>query len=201
MLLGTGSVALSFVKNAFGRPIFHQRAGGYGSLLGDEGSGYHVGKMMIGEVLDAFDRDLPSTLLHTAIYEHFDCQNDHQLLLERIYEEHSKKYPNLDSTARIASISKLVFEHAFDEIRPDLVALKVVEAAAKALVKLIQKLMFGPVLAREATLVLGGSLFKARAFKRMLQQKLEEGEQVFGIVRVVSELADVAAVILAEHVL
>lgn len=57
-IAGTGS-------NTIGRTATGEResAGGYSSVLGDEGSGYWIGLHAIRQALHAYDRDLPCTIL------------------------------------------------------------------------------------------------------------------------------------------
>ena len=62
VIAGTGSAAWS--RNANGRSA---RAGGWGRLLGDEGSGYTIGLSALRAVVRAFDGRIDPTLLSAAI--------------------------------------------------------------------------------------------------------------------------------------
>ena len=58
---GTGSVCYSFSRNDGSAMSPVTRRGGYGHLLGDEGSGYYIGKQAVVDVLSACEKGLPLT--------------------------------------------------------------------------------------------------------------------------------------------
>ena len=65
LIAGTGSICLA--RNAAGE-IW--RTGGWGHILGDEGSGYAVSAAMLRAVLEAYDKRGPETLLTGLVLEH-----------------------------------------------------------------------------------------------------------------------------------
>ena len=67
IISGTGSIA-------YGRNDRNQgaRAGGWGHVLGDEGSGYWIGRAALRAVLREADRRGPRTALTALLLEHFD---------------------------------------------------------------------------------------------------------------------------------
>lgn len=57
LIAGTGSIVVSFRKDKHGMLRTVGRVGGFGWLLGDEGSGYSVGRNALRAVLDQADRE------------------------------------------------------------------------------------------------------------------------------------------------
>jgi N-acetylglucosamine kinase-like BadF-type ATPase len=66
LVAGTGSVA--FGVDASGR---RARADGWGPLLGDDGSGYAIGRSVLRAAMRAFDGRGPATALRLAVQERF----------------------------------------------------------------------------------------------------------------------------------
>lgn len=57
---GTGSIVVSFEENPDGGLQALGRAGGWGWLLGDEGSGYYIGREALRRILDVSDQESAS---------------------------------------------------------------------------------------------------------------------------------------------
>lgn len=68
VISGTGSIVLGKAGEQQGR------VGGWGNLLGDEGSGYDIAKHLILAVLDAYDSGRPLTSLEAALYDHLNIE-------------------------------------------------------------------------------------------------------------------------------
>lgn len=64
VISGTGSIVLG---RSMGR---EDRVGGWGNLLGDEGSGYDIAKRLIQAVLQAYDMGRPLTSLEKGLYQY-----------------------------------------------------------------------------------------------------------------------------------
>lgn len=64
LIAGTGSIARGVQPNA--NPV---RAGGWGYLLGDEGSGFDIGLTALQDLCLATDQGRPPTPLHTALLQ------------------------------------------------------------------------------------------------------------------------------------
>ena len=75
VIAGTGSVAWS--RNAQGAST---RAGGWGRLLGDEGSGYTIGLSALRAVVRASDGRIDSTALSSAVLAHIGINAVEQLV-------------------------------------------------------------------------------------------------------------------------
>ena len=82
VISGTGSIA--FGRNAAGEAA---RAGGWGYVLGDEGSGYWIGRAALRAVLRAADHRGPRTMLTDMLLQHFGVSQP-QMLLHEVYHHH-----------------------------------------------------------------------------------------------------------------
>ncbi|MEO8680025.1 MAG: BadF/BadG/BcrA/BcrD ATPase family protein [Vicinamibacterales bacterium] len=80
LVAGTGSIAYG----VSGRGIA-ARAGGWGSALGDEGSGYWIGRRALTAVTRAADGRGPATALSRLVLAHFSLARPEQLVTE-IYD-------------------------------------------------------------------------------------------------------------------
>lgn len=80
IVAGTGSIA--YGRNRDGLAA---RAGGWGYLLGDEGSGYWLGRQALRAVVRSADGRGPHTLLTARVLAHFGV-GDSQDLVRKIYD-------------------------------------------------------------------------------------------------------------------
>ena len=117
VLCGTGS--LIYGEDRQGRPA---RAGGWGYLLGDEGSGYAIGLAALRAVACAADGRGPATALTQAILEHWSLDQP-QDLIAHVYR------PRLPRT-EIAGLTEIVVDIAE---RGDQVAGELLRAAGEEL--------------------------------------------------------------------
>lgn len=116
LIAGTGSIAL--VRNAQGNI---KRAGGWGHILGDEGSGYDIGRHALQAATRAADGRGPHTMLLDLISQHWHL-NSADGLIDKVYHDEDK--------ASIAQLSTLVFMAARSK---DSMARTIVEQAAHEL--------------------------------------------------------------------
>ena len=111
---GTGSIA--FGRNAAGDRV---RSGGWGQIIGDEGSGYDLAQRMF----DAFAREVdgrgPATSLTVRLREHLSLAAPHQLIAYVYRPETSK--------GDLAALSHIVVDEAE---RGDPVAMKIITESA-----------------------------------------------------------------------
>jgi len=96
LIAGTGSIM--FGKDANG---YIHRVGGFGRVLGDEGSGFHIGRAGLSAVAKSFDNRNNGTLLTELIKENFHINNSVELI-NQVYKN------NFD----IPKITPLVIEAA-----------------------------------------------------------------------------------------
>jgi N-acetylglucosamine kinase-like BadF-type ATPase len=142
LISGTGSIALA--RDAEGR---RARSGGWGHILGDEGSGYIIAQQALQAVVRASDGRGPQTALRERILQAWNLQNTDELIGE-IYGEPDK--------AKIASLSSWVMISAR---AGDQVAATIIQHAARELALAVnavcQALSFS---SQEIPLALGGGL-------------------------------------------
>jgi glucosamine kinase len=144
IIAGTGSIA--YGRNRDGRAA---RAGGWGYLLGDEGSGYWLGRQALRAVVRSADGRGPHTQLTARVLTHFGVARS-QDLVRAIY--HGAFEP-----ATVAAIAPLVEAAAAED---DEIALHLIDTGARELglaalsVCRALRLSHGPV-------ILAGGMFKA----------------------------------------
>lgn len=142
LIAGTGSIAYARI----GEEAY--RVGGYGYLLGDDGSGFAIGRAALAQMLRWYDGRAAHSELFDAIASRLQV-GDAQALLGRVYGE-----PNM--VASIAAVAPLVLDRAGTGER---VATKIVQSTAHELVELIKTLVHRAQLGqRELPLVFAGGL-------------------------------------------
>ncbi len=117
---GTGSICLT--RTAAG--TYHQ-FGGLGYLLGDEGSGYDIGRRAIRSVLHAAERGESESLLWRELLHFYDLRHPREFV--------SLVYSSRNPFKLIASCAKLVGEIAE---KGDATARDIIRTAAESLVEL-----------------------------------------------------------------
>lgn len=124
LISGTGSLA-------WGRSVTGQtaRAGGWGYLLGDEGSGHAIALAGLRAVVRAVDGRGKPTALRQSFLEHFEVETPADLI-EKIYD------PRF-SRRKLADLSYLVFQAA----PTDETARSIVDNAAVDLAGLVENLV------------------------------------------------------------
>lgn len=142
LIAGTGSIALG--RDATGRQA---RAGGWGHILGDEGSGYAIAQQALQAAVRASDGRGPQTILLERILHHWHLQKAEQII-SQVYHELGK--------AKIANLSSIVLSSAY---AGDPVASTIMQQAAQELALAVhavcQVLEFPQ---QEIPLALGGGL-------------------------------------------
>lgn len=97
LIAGTGSVA--FGRTGEGVTA---RAGGFGPWIGDEGSGFEIGKLAAAAASRDVDARSPQTMLSERIFKDLDCR-DWNELFERIAKSADDVFPRLFPTvAKVA---------------------------------------------------------------------------------------------------
>jgi glucosamine kinase len=113
LIAGTGSIALG--RDRHGTTT---RAGGWGHILGDEGSGYEIGRQALQVAARAADGRGPTTTLLVRILQHWGLRRPDDLF-EQVYQKAEK--------ADIARLTTLVFAAAQAGDHP---ASKIIQLAA-----------------------------------------------------------------------
>lgn len=145
VLAGTGSI--SYGADRAGRTA---RAGGYGFLLADEGSGYWLGHQALRATVRASDGRGPETRLRSLVFEALAVSSVAELV-PRVYEKGLPKH-------HIAALASLV-QKAFDERDP--VAVGLVDEAGRELAVAARSVAVHLGLGGEPfPVVLAGGVFK-----------------------------------------
>ena len=118
IIAGTGSIV--YGRNAAGQAA---RAGGWGHMVGDEGSGYWIGREAVAAVMRGADGRGPATRLADEILAHFGVA-DASRLPRIVYD---REVPRM-SVAAVGPIVQQVAEQG------DAVATRILERAAEELV-------------------------------------------------------------------
>lgn len=174
---GTGSICLG--RDPSGKSY---RTGGWGHIIGDEGSGYELGQRALQAASRVADGRGPQTALLDAIVKHWNLETPWQMI-ERVYLHGDK--------ASIAALSSLVFDAAR---QGDAVARRFVSDAAGELaiaaVAVADNLDFG---GESFALALAGGLLTHEAtFRQMVARRIRRRRAV-GHVAVVTDVALSAA--------
>ncbi len=101
VIAGTGSLA--YGVGSGGRKA---KAGGWGYLLGDEGSGYYIGRLAISAALKAHDWRGPKTQLTELLLRHF--------ALERVEAMYQLAYHRGLTRVEVAAVTRVVVQAALE---------------------------------------------------------------------------------------
>ena len=160
LISGTGSAA--FARSADGRTSL---CGGWGYLLGDEGSGYAIGRAAVRGALDEEELNQPPRPLTAALLQFLKARSPKELT--------KTVYRSADSRATVASLAPLVIRAAEEG---DLFAAAIVDAAARDLAALAARaarvvgLADGPF----ALAIAGGVLVGSKLLQNQLQIELRK---------------------------
>ncbi|KAI6009854.1 hypothetical protein EDC04DRAFT_846149 [Pisolithus marmoratus] len=220
-IAGTGSCVVSFTRDPSGELVALARTGGWGWLLGDEGSGFHVGREAIRQIMSDVSRtslgmslSRKSTLKH-KILSHFGIKSEQAaaelLTIVHTPEETTKNsdsipgYLLIPREKRLSQLTPLVFDAAFND--NDEFALDVLRNTAGGLADQIAQLCIGPgedsstkprgVVATETILCFGGSLVGIEGYRALVLDELKKRGCVFQHVKFVDDAAAAGAVGLA----
>jgi N-acetylglucosamine kinase-like BadF-type ATPase len=146
VISGTGSAA--FGTNARGDQV---EVGGWGYLMGDEGSGYDIGIRALRAATNAADRSGPSTVLEKAIPAHFGADG--------LWGLHKLIYSGELGRPQIAEIATVVAEAARTGDGP---AIRILATAAEDLANLpVAALERLGALDQDLPVATAGGVFKA----------------------------------------
>ncbi|MEM7313654.1 MAG: BadF/BadG/BcrA/BcrD ATPase family protein [Planctomycetota bacterium] len=167
VISGTGSIALANEPDS----EFAVRAGGWGYLLGDEGSAFDIGKSAVRAVLHSNEGSGSGTALSSRIYVETGTDNLRDVI--------GYFYKQKDTRIRLASLAPLVSEAAEEG---DEVARDILEEAGRALGRLVKTVL--NQLSREKSiteysLAMGGGVL---ANAELVRESLSEYLREYGIV-------------------
>lgn len=153
---GTGSITFGINENNQ-----QGRVGGWGYLLGDEGSGYDLGRKGIMAVLHNEDGRGPSTMLKDLLFSYLQVTSGRELI-DQIYHSSAPRMT-------IAQVSKLVFQ-AYEA--GDVVVVNMVQHVAKEIshsIKTLDQKLF--TTSNVLEVILCGGLFSNRKILPPLLEK------------------------------
>ncbi|MHB1651454.1 MAG: BadF/BadG/BcrA/BcrD ATPase family protein [Desulfitobacteriaceae bacterium] len=125
LVAGTGAIALGV--NAAGEII---RVGGWGHLIGDEGSGYDIGRKALAAAVASFDGYGPQSLLEVKIPEY--------LGLAKVLDVSGWLYQHKSTTKEVAALVPVVIQAAWVG---DPVAKEILAESGSALGRLTRALL------------------------------------------------------------
>jgi glucosamine kinase len=169
LISGTGSIALG--RDGCGR---RARSGGWGHILGDEGSGYSIAQQALQAVVRASDGRGPQTALRERILQTWNLRDTDELIGE-VYGEPEK--------AKIASLSSCVMITARGG---DQVAASILQQAARELALAVHAVCLAlDFTRREIPLALGGGLLINEAdFCTQVIQQIRHAQPIGEVVLV-----------------
>src|SRR6266511_317890 len=174
LICGTGSIV--YDRTVTGELI---RAGGWGYLFGDEGSGYAIGIAALRAVLQAYDGRGPETLLSELVLERFGLHTPPELV-HTIYGAESPR-------SAVATLSNLVDQAAG---RGDSVAITILEESSRELARAIAAVY--PKLGTSIVplVVTGGTILHGRYLRTAFHRACDAQRLAFTSVRYVEEPAE-----------
>ena len=156
VIAGTGSIC--FGRGADGTQA---RSGGWGHLIGDEGSGYALGRDAVRAVALAWDGCGPETLLTGLLARHFALDTQAKII----------SYVYGADKSHIAALSRLVEEAAAQE---DAVALEIIRRNARQLAEQAAAVARNLELDNPKVALLGGMLENDTLLRREFVRTMEE---------------------------
>lgn len=198
LIVGTGSVAMSYRKDEsqFTRT---GRSGGWGSLLGDDGSGYALGREGLRLALESADElNLNSTRsvdpLVEKIFTHFGIDtksSDRVDLLDRILTSEDAPQQDLSTTKKkISGVSKIIVEEYVSSEN----ARAIVQAGVKSVMRMLGLLINnGQINPSKSVLILAGGLMQNATYQNRVLEELSSSDRQFSYIQGVMDPAAEAA--------
>ena len=206
LVAGTGSIAMRYRREGDAcRRV--ARAGGWGALLGDDGSGFDIGRQAIRAVLRQMEEEVcsggqdaePLDPLASIICEHFRPTgadaNDINLLSNVLLSASGDEQSASQTKQRIASCAKIVVDAIPNSRRAEAIVSDAIDSLAGSIRTVSQtaKLEGGTPL-----LVLAGGLIKSDLIQHRLINKLSLEDLMFSAIERVEEPAFIGAQFLAK---
>lgn len=161
LIAGTGSIAYGLKKN--GAKI---RSGGWGPIIGDEGSGFWIGLEAAKKAVRAEEMRSEKTELKNLVLEHFNFSKLEELI-PFIYQQQLPRQ-------KIAALAPSVFDLAQNG---DEAALKICQEAAAELAILAHSALL-KLDYQEDKIAAAGGLIKSSYFYQLLKEKLRENYEL-----------------------
>lgn len=184
LICGTGSIV-------YGRTVTGEliRAGGWGYLFGDEGSGFAIGAAALRAVMQAYDGRGPATLLTELILQRRKLSEPSELV-RSIYGAESPR-------SEVAGLSDVVEQAAAER---DAIAVAIINESADELARMLTA-VFPKLGGTNVSLAIsGGTIIHGSALRQALVQACAARGLTFAMVRYVLEPAE-GALRLAEKLI
>ncbi|KAJ5537806.1 hypothetical protein N7494_007285 [Penicillium frequentans] len=196
MISGTGSVATAFKKDYNGHAVEVRRTGGWGHLIGDDGSAFHIGKQALQALLTSIeinevDTESRLTEMEKEVVAYFGCTKS--AVLSRLLN--SGKNPTSD----IGGLARIVTRLAFRDENPNFQALEILRNAAESLAQLILplKITCPP---QSSVLILSGALMTIEKFRELVYDQFSSAHIIaFKKIVVINSASDYAVNYLAAQ--
>ncbi|KAE8396084.1 hypothetical protein BDV23DRAFT_144297 [Aspergillus alliaceus] len=196
VVAGTGSVATAFKKGLAGEIIQVGRTGGWGYLIGDQGSAFDIGKRALQLVLSSVEQKQFQAKHELTEFERVilkELNSNEVGVLKGIY--HSNAQPK----EKVSNIARVVTKLGFREQDPDPQALEILTSAANCLAQQIKPLaeICDP---SRCALILSGALMNLPAYQDLILREWDRQHQLsFKKVLVVNDASVYAAQFLARQ--
>ena len=162
LIAGTGSIIYGKDDNC---NIY--RCGGYGKLLGDQGSGYSIGRKGLTAVIKQYDQSGKHTAITRLLFEKFGISS-FKKVIHSVYKE----------SFDVASVAPLVIEAA---AMNDSVAIEIIDEETDSLIELISY-MAGKLKKNSINIVFIGTLIATENYySSVLKKKIENSNKVITI--------------------
>ncbi len=155
VISGTGSNCLGLKDKRY------KRSGGWGSLLGDEGSGYNIAKQGLIAALKDYDGRGPKTSLTERFISHFQVGTPEGILPAA----HKLSRPE------IANLSAILFE---ESIKGDKIAGTIIKNEAMELVKMVWAVHRGLGFSGQVSVAMVGGCFRRDELRSAFAQGLKQ---------------------------
>jgi N-acetylglucosamine kinase-like BadF-type ATPase len=174
MICGTGSIV-------YGRTVTGEliRAGGWGYILGDEGSGYTIGSAALRAVMQAHDGRGPQTLLSELVLARYDLHAPPELI-HAIYGAESPR-------AAVASLTALVEQAA---AQGDVVAITILKEAAGELARTVAAVHSKLGTSVVPLMITGGTILYGKYLKPAFHRACQSQGLEFTVIHDVAEPAE-----------
>lgn len=205
LVAGTGSVAMSYERQE-DRYVRTARSGGWGPILGDDGSGFDLGKRGLRLALTELEERRTSpeaNQIHkpviapmdpctTKIIQHFSSTADFELGYDLLSEvlapsDTSRSSSDRSQTQRIAEVAQVVV----DSYPISGMAKAIVEQGAQSLVGMLNRLLRNSSIdLQSSVLILAGGMLQSSRYRQNLSQELSKAAVKFDDVELVTQPAD-----------
>ena len=183
LIAGTGSIAMGQGPKGI------ERAGGFGHHVGDEGSGYALGKIFLAETIKCLDGQRDPGPLTRAVVEVLDHSDPVARIMDLFYGVPFDK-------SRIARYA-VVMDQLLEAGDPETLAIAKREAGSLlTLVRTVAKKIGGS----DLKLVPAGSLLKSKFYRQVFLDLMAESGETYDLVEARADAASGAAMLARDKI-